>query len=140
METAAAYHCSHADSTVPVYLCGDISHGIADAQCNVVHGNVELFEFSLPWMAEFHFKNTDALFNSTFGFSPEEKKRGIVDLAQIRTVIERNAQCVPVKELVGYLEISGPKIGRDYSDPQLGAQLRTSLRALKEEFGTFNAG
>lgn len=138
MEAAAVYHCRHRDSTVPVYLCGDISHGIADAQRNVIHGNVELFEFSLPWMAEFHFKNTDAFFNSTFGFSPEEMQRGIVDLACIRAVIERNVERIPVGDMVGYLEISGPKIGRDYSDPHLGEQLRASLCALKETFGTLS--
>jgi len=133
METAAAYHWQHAD-TVPVYICGDTSHGVADAQGKVIHGHMELFEMAMPWMAEFHFKNTDAIFNSTFGFSPEERQRGIVDLAQIRSVIERNADKVPVADLVGYLEIGGPKIGRDYSDPLLGDQLRTSLRALKECF------
>lgn len=131
MSAAAQYHAAHRGSTVPVYLCGDISHGVADAQRRVVHGNLELFEFSIPWMAEFHFKNTDAIFNSTFGFNPEEQQRGIVDLAQIREIVERNSARWPVEEVVGYLEISGPKIGRDYSDPELGAQLRASLRALK---------
>jgi len=139
METAAAYHCQHSDSTVPVYLCGDISHGVANAQRNVVHSNVELFEFSMPWMAEFHFKNTDAIFNSTFGFSPDERRRGIVNLGCIRSVIEKHAASVPVNELVGYLEIGGPKLGRDYSDPLLSSQLRTSLRALTEEFGAIAA-
>jgi ribulose-phosphate 3-epimerase len=136
MEAAAACHRQCPDATVPVYLCGDISHGIADAQRRVVHGNLELFEFSIPWMAEFHFKNTDAIFNSTFGFSPEEQTRGIVDLRQVRAVIERNAGAWPVKEVVGYLEIGGPKVGRDYSDPELGGHLRASLRALKEVFST----
>jgi ribulose-phosphate 3-epimerase len=134
METAAAYHRANASSTVPVYLCGDISHGIADANSKVIHGNMELFEFAIPWMAEFHFKNTDALFNSTFGFNPEEQKRGIVKLGDVRKVLERTAKKWPVKDVVGYLEIGGPKIGRDYSDPQLGPQLRASLRALKETF------
>ena len=36
--------------------------------------------------------------------------------------------------MVGYLEIGGPKIGRDYSDIKLEGQLRTSLRAIKEVF------
>jgi ribulose-phosphate 3-epimerase len=139
METAAAYHCQHPDSTVPVYICGDISHGIADAQQNVVYGNIELFEFSIPWMAEFHFKNTDVIFNSTFGFSPEERKRGIVDLATIRASVTTHADRWPVGDVVGYLEISGPKIGRDYSDPLLASALRTSLRALKEEFNTLTS-
>lgn len=134
METATTYHLNHLDSTAPAYLCGDISHGVADSQQNVIHGNIELFEFAIPWMAEFHFKNTDAIFGSTFGFSPEECKRGIVNLAQIRASIEHHADLWPVDEVVGYLEISGPKTGRDYSDPLLASQLRASLRALKEEF------
>jgi len=137
METAADYHRQNAGSTVPVYLCGDISHGVADAGGNVIHGNIELFEFSIPWMVEFHFKNTDKIFNSTFGFNPEEKKKGIVDLGEIRKVVARNAEHWPVKDVVGYLEIGGPKIGRDYSDPQLGPQLRASLQAIKEVFGDF---
>ncbi len=134
METTAAYHLANSDSTVPVYLCGDISHGVADAKGNVIHGNMELFEFAIPWMAEFHFKNTDAIFNSTFGFNPEEQTKGIVNLVKVRELIPANSSRWPVDEVVGYLEIGGPKIGRDYSDPQLGLQLRTSLRALKETF------
>jgi len=140
MQTAAAYHRANLNCTVPVYLCGDISHGVADAQGNVVHGNMELFEFAIPWMAEFHFKNTDALFHGTFGFNPEERKRGIVNLSEVREVIERNSTRWPVEEVVGYLEIGGPKIGRDYSDPQLGPQLRASLRALKETFEDASLG
>jgi hypothetical protein len=134
METADVYHRANLISTVPVYLCGDISHGVANAEGTVVHGNMELFEFAIPWMAELHFKNTDALFNSTFGFNAEEQKRGIVNLAYVQKIVERNANRWPVDDVVGYLEISGPKIGRDYSDPQLGLQLRASLRALKEIF------
>jgi sugar phosphate isomerase/epimerase len=136
METAAEYHHKHLDSTSPVYLCGDISHGVADANRNVIHNNVELFEFAIPWMAEFHFKNTDTAFNTTFGFSPEELSRGIVKPTQVREVIERNASRWPIDNVVGYLEIAGPKIGRDYSDPLLGGQLRDSLRALKDVFNS----
>lgn len=136
METAAAYHKVNASTTVPAYLCGDISHGVCDRNKKVLHGNLELFEFEIPWMSEFHFKNTDAIFSSTFGFNDEEKKKGIVDLKQIRTIIEKNAAKWPVDEVVGYLEIGGPKIGRDYSDPELGPQLTASLRAIKEVFGS----
>ena len=135
MDQSAAYHVANHDSTVPVYLCTDISHGVADRDGKVLHGNLELFEYAIPWTAEFHFKNTDAIFNSTFGFSVEEKKRGIVDLKEVRGIVERNAARWPVEHVVGYLEIMGPKIGRDYSDPLLGDQLRTSLRAIQEAFG-----
>jgi len=136
MVAAATYHHEHLTSTVPVYLCGDISHGLADSEGNVVYSNLDIFEYSIPWMAEFHFKNTDSIFNSTFGFSPEERARGIVDLHKVRRIIERSADRWPVKEILGYLEISGPKIGRDYSDPLLAKQLRTSLRAIREVYAT----
>jgi len=39
-----------------------------------------------------------------------------------------------VNDVVGYLEIMGPKIGRDYSDPQLAPELRASLKAIKQAF------
>lgn len=134
MGRAAAWHEAHADTTAPVYLCGDISHGVADASQRVQHDNWSLFSMQAPWMAEFHFKNTDAIFNSTFGFSEEERARGIVDLGQFRQLVEERADAFPVDPLVGYLEIGGPKTGRDYSDPELGKALRTSLRAIKEAF------
>ncbi len=129
-----AWHAQNPGATVPVWLCGDISHGLADGQGRVVHSNMALFEHAIPMMHEFHFKNTDAQFNSTFGFSPEEQERGIVDLEEVRQICQRNKAMWPVSEVVGYLEISGPKVGRDYSDPLLGEVLRTSLRALKQVF------
>ncbi len=130
---AAHYEQSHL-STIPVYLCGDISHGLADRDHNILFDNWELFEHEIPWLAEFHFKNTDPLFNSTFGFSPEERQRGIVDLQRIQSILNQHADSFPVNELVGYLEIGGPKIGRDYSDPLLADSLRSSIRALKDVF------
>jgi hypothetical protein len=36
--------------------------------------------------------------------------------------------------MTGYLEIPGPKVGRDYSDPLLGRMLMESLEALKRHF------
>lgn len=129
-----AWHRSHRETTVPVYLCGDISHGVADDSGRVIHTNEDLFRMQIPRMAEFHFKNTDPLFHSTFGFDPDEEKRGIVDLRALRDLCLARAGRWPVEEVVGYLEISGPKVGRDYSDPQLGAVLRSSLRRLREVF------
>jgi len=134
MRRAADWQAAHAAATVPVHLCGDISHGVADASRRVVHDNWGLFSMQAPWMAEFHFKNTDAIFNSTFGFSEEERARGVVDLARLRELIAKRADAFPVDPLVGYLEIGGPKVGRDYSDPELGKALRASLRAIKEAF------
>lgn len=128
------HHQLNPENTVPVWLCGDISHGLADINQQVVHSNVDLFKHAIPMMSEFHFKNTDKVFGSTFGFSPEEQKSGIVDLKEVRQICEAHQNRWPVEEVVGYLEIGGPKIGRDYSDPLLGSALRTSLRAIKEVF------
>ncbi len=133
MSELDAYHSAHAD-TVPVYFCSDISHGYADAEKRVVYDNWFLFSEQIPHMCEFHFKNTDAIFNSTFGFGAEERVRGIVDLERLRHLIDANAERFPVEHVVGYLEIGGPKHGRDYSDPLLGPMLRESVAALREVF------
>jgi ribulose-phosphate 3-epimerase len=130
-----SYHQQNAGNTVPFFLCGDISHGLADPDYRVKHTHTELFMHGIPWMAEFHLKNTDSNFNSTFGFSGEECKKGIVDLEEIKGIIVENREKFPVRDLVAYLEISGPKVGRDYSDPLLERSLRESLRAIKQVFG-----
>ena len=65
-----AFHAADPDGTVPVQFCADISHGLADRDRRVVIDNWRLFEAGIPHTREFHFKNTDAIFNSTFGFSP----------------------------------------------------------------------
>jgi ribulose-phosphate 3-epimerase len=135
MEDFAAYHAANPASTVPVYLCGDISHGLADEARRVVEGNVELFEAGLPWMCEFHVKNTDAVFGSTFGFGPEERSRGIVDLPSIFALSRRRDADWPVRRVVAYLEIGGPKLGRDWSDKLLARQLGESLQHAKEALG-----
>jgi ribulose-phosphate 3-epimerase len=134
--TMNADHAAHPDTTVPTYLCGDISHGLCNAEKQVIHSNIALFEAAIPMMNEFHFKNTDATFGSTFGFNPDECRRGIVDLRELSALCDRHAADWPVNDVVGYLEIMGPKIGRDYSDPLLANELRASLDALKNVFAT----
>ncbi len=129
-----ADHAANPSTTVPAYLCGDISHGLIDLNKQIIHSNNELFAAGIPMMNEFHFKNTDAIYGSTFGFNPGEKKRGIVDLAAFKALCDQHAAEWPVGDVVGYLEIMGPKIGRDYSDPHLATELRSSLRAIKEVF------
>jgi len=129
-----AWHAAHADTSVPLQLCGDISHGLADADGKVTHDNWSLFQMQVPWMREFHFKNTDAIFNSTFGFGPEERKRGIVDLQRFRTLLCSSASRFPCPELTGYLEIAGPKVGREYADRHLERMLVESLQALTAVF------
>jgi len=127
-------HTADPDATVPVSLCADISHGVADADGRVLHDNWKMFELEIPWMWEFHFKNTDSIFNSTFGFSPEEKARGIVDITRLKGILARNAERFPTRDLTGYLELPGPKLGREYTDRLLRGQLEESLSALREEF------
>jgi ribulose-phosphate 3-epimerase len=72
------FHQENPDNSVPVYLCGDISHGLANVEKNIVHSNLQLFEHGIPMMAEFHFKNTDRFYSDTFGFSAEQQQRGII--------------------------------------------------------------
>ena len=130
----ADYHRQNPDSTVQVGFCADIAHGYIDQHDTEQFNHVELFEATLPYLYEVHLKNTDARFNSTFGFSPAERARGIVDVSQFRRLLIENSDKLPVTEMVGYLEIGGPKLGRDYSDHLLERQLRESLRYLKATF------
>ncbi len=132
--TLSGYHQDHPDTTVPVYVCGDISHGYADQKGRIIHTNMDLFEHQIPWTAEFHFKNTDRMFSSTFGFSEGERQLGIVDLGTVRSLIEQNSRMFPVDHLVGYYETGGPKMGREYSDYLLEKELTTSIQALRAVF------
>ena len=93
-----------------------------------------MLEAALPWTSELHLKNTDALYNATFGFMPAEREKGIIDIAAIREFVRARAGKLPVKTLIGYLEIGGPKTGRDFTDGNLEQMLRESLRHLKETY------
>lgn len=127
-------HHAHTSGTVPVGYCADTAHGYADEAGRVHHTHMELLEAACPFLAELHVKNTDAIFNSTFGFSEENRANGIVDLPAVRDLLESNADRIPRDRLVAYLEMGGPKLGRDYSDCQLEGQLRESLRYVKGVF------
>jgi ribulose-phosphate 3-epimerase len=133
-EEMGSWHAAFPADTVPLLLCGDISHGVADSERRVLHDNWSLFEMEIPWMWEFHFKNTDAIFDATFGFDPEERARGMVDLSRPYTLIERNTARFPAAEVTGYLEIGGPKTGREYSDRRLERMLAESLDELVNVF------
>ncbi len=133
MQEMQRYHAQSPD-TVPTYLCGDISHGYTNAQREVVHSNVDLFRNAISYMAEFHFKNTDQYYLKTFGFSHEEQAEGIIDLAEIKAITDAGAW--PVPEVVGYLEIPGPKLGRDYTDRLLRPQLVNSIDNVQQIFQT----
>lgn len=133
-EEFSNYHDQHPESTAQVGYCTDIAHGYVDDCGEVVFDHVKLFEAAVPYLYEVHLKNTDAMYNSTFGFSEEERQRGIIDVDQFRKLLIGYSDRLPVQELAGYLEIGGPKLGRDYSDLHLETSLRQSLRFLKESF------
>ncbi len=135
-EELTAYHRQHPNSTARMGFCADVSHGYADAQGHVVWDNLQTFEATLPYLYEVHLKNTDALFHSTFGFGAEERAKGVVQVERFRDLLHANAHRLPVQQVVGYLEISGPKLGRDYSDIHLEKSLRESLRYLREAWCT----
>lgn len=129
-----AKHHNANPKTVPVLFCADIAHGYADINRKVIYDNYALFEGQIPYIYEFHFKNTDEIFNSTFGFAEDECKRGIVKLDRFRALLEKNADRFPVSEVTGYLELNGPKLGRDYTDVHLAKMLKESLKALRDAF------
>lgn len=129
-----AYHDENAGTTAKVGYCTDIAHGYLNQQGTLVHSHVELFEATLPYLYEVHLKNTDQRFHSTFGFEPENLTQGIVDVADFRQRLLAQGGSIPVDTLGCYLEIGGPKLGRDYTDGELENQLRTSIRHLKSAF------
>ena len=129
-----AYHDANPDNTARIGYCTDIAHGYADSDGNIVEDHVQLFEACVPWLYEIHLKNTDSMYNSTFGFTEAERAKGVIDVPQFRQLLLDASDRLPVQELVGYLEIGGPKLGRDYSDHLLGDSLRESLRYLKTAF------
>ena len=129
------HHRRNPGATVPVRICADIAHGYADREGRVVHDNWSLFEKAIPYMGEMHIKNTDERFEAAFGFSPEERARGIVDLRRLKELIARNEHRFPVQDFYGYLEIGGPKLGRDYSDWRLQEDIAQSISAIREVFG-----
>lgn len=132
----AAYHRQHPDRTARIGYCVDVAHGYADRAGTVRWDNMQLLQASLPYLAEIHLKNTDGRFDATFGFSEAERARGIVDIEAVKALLLANTQVIPVREVVGYLEIGGPKTGRDYTDYQLEDMLRRSLRYLRQVFPT----
>jgi sugar phosphate isomerase/epimerase len=130
----ADHHAAHPGSTSPAGYCVDIAHGYLDEAGALGYDNITLFRATLPYLRVVHLKNTDARFDSTFGFTVAERQRGIIEAETFRDLLLANAGLLPVKEVVGHLEISGPKLGRDYSDNKLEALVRESLRFLRATF------
>ncbi|MGO8702260.1 MAG: sugar phosphate isomerase/epimerase family protein [Candidatus Brocadiia bacterium] len=129
-----AHHRAHSDKTVPVGFCFDVSHGYADSAGAVRCTPLALLETALPHVVELHLKNTDARFDRTFGFMPEECERGVVNVGEVRRFLLDRQSRLPVDLMVGYVEVPGPKIGRDYTDSGLETALRLSLRHVKANF------
>jgi ribulose-phosphate 3-epimerase len=134
MAELEAHHDANRATTAGVGLCADVSHGYADASGRVVHDHMEMLANGLRYTAELHLNNADASYGSTFGFGPDERERGVVDLSEVAGLLRRRSGELPVRELVGYLEIPGPKLGRDYSDHRLEEALRESLSHCREAF------
>jgi ribulose-phosphate 3-epimerase len=120
-------------------LCFDIAHGYADRDERVVWDGMSLLEASLPYVEELHLKNTDSIFERTFGFSEIEREEGVIDVEVFLDYLLAHHRELPVDRLVGYLELEGPKRGRDYSDRRLEESLRVSLRYLKGVFAAKSA-
>ncbi len=135
-EELTAHHRANPKTTARPGFCADVAHGYADQARRVVHDNLQLLLAGLPYTHELHLKNTDGIFNSTFGFGAAERQKGIVDIPKIRGLLAAKANVLPVQTLIGYLEIGGPKLGRDYSDCELEGMLRESLQYLKANFET----
>jgi ribulose-phosphate 3-epimerase len=133
-EELNAHHAAQPTSTSPVGYCVDIAHGYLDESSALGYDNVALFRATLPYLRVMHLKNTDARFDATFGFTAAERQRGIIQVETFRDLLLANADRLPVKEVIGYLEVAGPKLGRDYSDHKLEGLLRESLRHLRETF------
>jgi len=127
----AAHHSRNPDSTARAGYCTDIAHGYVDAEGTVRYDHLELLEATLPHLFEIHLKNTDARYCSTFGFGPADREHGIIDIEPVRKLLLDRAETIPVDEVVGYLEIGGPKLGRDYSDKELAGQIHESLAYLR---------
>ena len=133
-EELMAYHGEHTEDTARIGYCFDVSHGYVDETRRVRHTSIELLDAALPYVTEIHLKNTDALHESTFGFTPADRERGIINIEAFRDRLLANSARLPVRDLVGYFEIGGPKLGRDYSDRDLEKSLRNSIRYLREAF------
>jgi ribulose-phosphate 3-epimerase len=133
-EELSAHHAQFPADTCRVGFCTDVAHGYADGHGKVQFDHIQMLQAALPYTTELHLKNTDARFHSTFGFSASERRRGVVSLEQIRDLLLTHAAQLPVKKLIGYLEIGGPKLGRDDTDPELASLLRESLRHCKQTY------
>ncbi|MGQ9589362.1 MAG: ribulose-phosphate 3-epimerase [Planctomycetota bacterium] len=134
LEDLLAYHRASPEETAAPGVCFDVSHGFADREGVLRHSPLDLLEAAVPYVWELHLKNTDARFEAAFGFGEAERKRGVVDLAAVRNRLLAAGDRLPVREVIAYLELPGPKLGRDASDARLEAEIRESLRHIRQVF------
>ncbi len=133
------FHLNQPEKTVRFGYCSDVSHGWANQEKIIIENNHDYFIASFPYLYEFHFKNTDSIYNSTFGFELENLERGIIDVKEVYSILMEKQNEIPVTKVIGYLEHPGPKFGRDYSDYLLERWLRESLKYLKEQWAEWSA-
>ncbi len=133
------FHLNQPEKTVRFGYCSDVSHGWANQEKIIIENNYDYFIASFPYLYEFHFKNTDSIYNSTFGFELENLERGIIDVKEVYSILMEKQNEIPVTKVIGYLEHPGPKFGRDYSDYLLERWLRESLKYLKEQWAEWSA-
>lgn len=128
-QECAAMHEADPTGTAQFGYCVDVAHGYLNESGKVVHDHWDLIQATLPWLHELHLKNTDARYHSTFGFGPGTE-HGIIDIGALRDFFRLHRADMRNPHPIAYLEIGGPKIGRDNTDPHLEAELRASLRAI----------
>ena len=128
------YHQANSRDTALLGYLVDISHGYVNEDRRMKLTVIQQLEKALPYLQELHLRNTDRYLEKTFGFTPEERERGSVRVEEVRDFLISHEDIIPNRRLVGYLEIPGPKFGRDYSDPELEDSLRQSIRYLKNAF------
>lgn len=131
-EELTRYWEEHKDSAARFGFCADVSHGWIDKDGTLREHHLSLFLATFPYLHEFHWKNTDVMYHETFGFEPENRKRGIIDVQVVQSLLVEHSHLLPERRLIGYLELPGPKLGRDYSDYLLERMLRESLRYLRQ--------
>ncbi len=84
-----AHHEAHPTTTAQLGYCADVAHGYANTDGDVVFDNEELLAATYEHLYELHLNNTDARFDSTFGFAAAERQRGTIDVTRIRELLLR---------------------------------------------------
>lgn len=128
LETLAAHHRAHPDTTVPVGLCYDTGHGISPEESpDDDDRDFRAWLRAFPRETrEIHLKNTDSEFLATWHFTEavERGGRGIIQPVEVLRCVKETLT-VPVVLIV--LEIPG-KRGRQIGEEQAIEEHRQSIR------------